>query len=86
MTSAPFAANVSVIEQSVVSSCTSYNMKMSKAEHKKRAMNLLAMAFPIPPDEPVISAVLPRRLNAPDELIIVIAVEVEDVGVTLEEV
>ena len=49
-------------------------------------MNLLAMAFPIPPDEPVISAVLPRRLNAPDELIIVIAVEVEDVDVTLEEV
>ena len=46
-------------------------------------MNLLAMAFPIPPDEPVISAVLPRRLDAPDELIIVIAVE--DVDVALEE-
>ena len=57
-------------------------MKMSKDEQSKRAMNLLAMAFPIPPDEPVISAVLPRRLNAPDELIIVITVE--DVDVALE--
>ena len=52
-----------------------------KKRNNKESLNLLAIAFPMPPDEPVISAVLPcRLLNAylptEVELIVIVAEDV----------